>query len=71
MDDVVAGVFERCVDIALAREWHVAVMLIDGQSYLFGPYETQSVAKRETNKMVSPGPGPAEIQIRRMYRVRE
>lgn len=71
MDEVVAAVFERCIDLALEREWYVAVMRIDGQSYVYGPYETQTVAKRETNRIVSPGPGPAEIQIRRMYRVRE
>lgn len=71
LDTVVEVAFATAVDVALARDWYVAAVKDGPVIYLFGPYESEAVGKREMKKIVSAGPEPMTYTIRKMYKVNE
>lgn len=71
LDEVVGAAFATAADLLLAREWYV-LLLSDGyMTYLYGPYESEAVARKDQKKFVAAGPGTTTAQIRKMYRLNE
>lgn len=71
LDTVVELAFATAVDVAMTRDWYVAIVQDKGGTYLFGPYESEAKAKQDMKRMVSAGPEPSTLIIRKMYKLNE
>lgn len=69
MDQVVEDVFTTVSELLMERDWHMLITDMGvGQPLLYGPYESESVAKRVAESMVAPGPQPGRYSIHRIRR---
>lgn len=69
MDHVVEAVFTTVSGLLMDRDWYMLITDMGvGQPLLYGPYESESVAKRVAASMVAPGPEPGRYSVHRIRR---
>lgn len=69
LDAMVDAVFTTSVDLALARAWYIILMYVGTTPFLFGPYESEAVAKRHVATLTAGNTEERGVyQIRRIFR---
>lgn len=72
LDEVVASAFAVSADLLMSRDWYTLVVNDPPVVYLFGPYESESVALRASKSLVSTRKDRAlEVQVRKLYKIQE
>jgi hypothetical protein len=69
LDAMVDAVFATSVDLALARSWYIILMFTGDTPWLFGPYESEAVAKKHAATLRAGNTEDRGVyQIRRIFR---